>query len=343
MILNSYIMETIVRQHRLPTLTIRQPIYDTLKAGAASKYSGGGYPKLHCWPEGDLGLFRIGIAVDGYNVPVQSCWAQPHTGGVGEIGWAENPHGDGQRHVVWRTAYSYPAHGCDADDNQPWRLASSIREAVALLLASMYSHISTEMGGLRYRKVMSMEETWYNSPHDIIAKEITRRNIARLVRFDTPRQYYDPTQDRFVQSYATKVTRHWHCKSFEIIKDMANGEMCGWRTTPACCRFRWTHVPPHCFVVAMEHHTGLLDMAFGDRVPEYVRHALRETRGRMRYIPAKPKHPEDYRHRLQSWSPGGNQHDWDMAPGIDAYAWGDAPQWLDDDDINTMGMSESAP
>ena len=240
-------------------------------------------------------------------------WAQIHSGSLGEVKYAI---AGTERIVLWRPACGYPPQGCDADDNQPWRLAEDEGEAFALIFLNAYRHAAPELAGVTWRNLM-INPTRKMHGYDLDVKLIKMTRHAN-VKFREGRpetvRYYDPAINDFrTADAAVAPVREWQgwlfkaetCHSLDPNPEGNGVKMQGYEIFSDYYKDWALHsLPYHTFAIVANPHERRYELKFNDKMPAYVRNAVKETYGQIRFVPNAVTYPREYEGELEAWRCG---------------------------------------
>ena len=320
-----YFLDAISQHHRMPSLPVRQSVIDAINP-AAPGYHPPGQLRVRCQPDPSSGTFRI-LAVHEY---VPGCgWATTQSGAIGEIGWGY--HDELGAIALWRTAWAYPTYGNAADNGQIWRLASSEREAYALLMVSALRQDYPALAVETYVKAMNGVPAYRTPLHDMQIT-IGHRNVMLAASPDR-RRYYDPDSQQVLECQKAYIATRWRTRGFVLrtTKDIGRRGISGVATEPM--QSAWTLAdPPHNgYIVAYSQYHMQYDIRFGPGLPHYAAEAVKHTRGQIKFIPWMW-------HTMMTVSDGNANMGamWEIVDNIEDYTYAPAPCWLESKDNSAL-------
>ena len=257
-------LRVLQQRHRLPDVPVRQCVVDAINRLT------GRVTQEFSPATGTVRLF-IGDISRAFNQ-----WASPESCAIGEVGWAWHEERDAV--PVWRTAWGYPVSGSQADDKQPWRMAKSVAEAYAMVVASVLRQDHPELAVNEYLHAMTNEA---GHPHiQSIKNKVAHRNIRLVVRDGDARSFYDPDENAIVAATAARLNQAWHGVAVKLydhgisrgigVEHVVNGD---WAVRS---------LQPMMYVVAMDNTYHLYDIRYGARIMPNLRDAIAARRGRLR-------------------------------------------------------------
>ena len=278
-----------LEKHQLPMTGVRVNLADAVK-----QYRTAWASNLISQHDNEIGTIRIGLegAPGGY---ASREWAGPTSCAIGEIGWAGGEPNSEQ--VVWRTAFGYGQER-QPDINQPWRAAADGRQAVGLLLEAFMRNVSDECLG-RYYAACTLQSLTVDKRR---RPEAGLRRIALDVQLclkhpnsvrrfvDEKRMYLDPETGQFMPGYRLRHAQRWNAQMYFTQTNGSGTQAFYWYAgdwSVSCIRNK-------AYCVFTDREAGEWAIAFGNRIPAYVREMLELTQGQTMWFPSKTQQPSSW-------------------------------------------------